>query len=88
MRQSGTLLPQTSEALTHTLETVSAPGKAVKGGGGARVITVWAGEGVEKEGSQGEGNKDARGTGDCTSMLGAAGRKQSCFVSISKPPNS
>lgn len=51
------------------------------------MITVWAGEGVEKEGSRGEGNKDAQGTGDCTSMLGAAGGKQSCFVSISKPPN-
>lgn len=29
-----------------------APGKTVKGGGGARVITVWAGEGVTKEGSR------------------------------------
>ena len=41
----------TPEALTHTPGTVIAPGKAVKGGGGAGVITVWAGEGVEKEGS-------------------------------------
>lgn len=43
--------PQPPEALTLTPGTVISPGKAVKGGGRARVITVWAGEGVEKEGS-------------------------------------
>lgn len=42
--------PQTPEALRHTPGMVIAPGKAIKGGGGARVITVWAGEGVKKEG--------------------------------------
>lgn len=41
---------QTPEALTHTPGTVIALGKAIKGGGGARVITVWAGEGLENEG--------------------------------------
>ena len=41
--------PQPPEALTLTPGTVISPGKAVKGGGRARVITVWAGEGVEKE---------------------------------------
>lgn len=51
MRRSGTALPGPPEALTHTPGTVIAPGKAVKGGGGARVITVWAVERVEKEGS-------------------------------------
>lgn len=50
------------------------------------MVTVWAGEGAEKEGPGGAGNKDAQGTGDCTSTLGAGGGKQSCFVSISKPP--
>lgn len=50
---SGTALPRPPEALTHTPGTVIAPGKAVKGGGGARVITVWAvecvGKGVREE---------------------------------------
>lgn len=78
--------PQPPEALTHAPGTVTAPGKAVKGGGGARVITVWAGEsGRRRRGPEGEGNKDAQGIGDCTSMVGAGDGKHSCFVSTSKP---
>lgn len=79
--------PQTPEALTHTPGKAVAPGRAVKGGGGARVITVWAGEGVRRRGPGGVGNKDAQGKGDCTRMLGGGDGKQSCLVSILSPRN-
>ena len=44
------MLPSDPRSSNRTLGTVIAPGKAVEGRGGARVITVWAGEGAEKEG--------------------------------------
>lgn len=77
--------PQTPEALRHTPGTGIAPGKALKGGGGASEITVWAGEGVEKEGS-GEERAIKMPTERATVRVccGWDG-KQSCLVSISKP---
>lgn len=84
---SGARLPADTEALTPTPGTAIAPGNAVKGGGGARGVTVWAGEGAEKEGVREERARKMPGElAMAPGCGGAGGGKQSCFVTISNRP--